>query len=388
VRIAVHPGAGYDPAMPRPSRISRYLATEVVLYTTLAALAATPVMLVPNLLEQIEGFAVMGVTAADLISVFGWELLLVVSYALPISFVFGLLLAIGRLHGDGEMLALRACGLSVYALVRPVIAVGVVFSLLSAVISIGFEHRAWKRIEAIRRQVLSRGAVIEPGRFHRFGERTILAQTRREDGVFGEILISDFSNESNPLLIFAEEATYSFDQQSGMLRLALADGDLRMGRYPNDGIEEHRISFEHFVYAFSAQRLLGDQWRFRPNQLSIAELRAASDPDIPRSQSPPLRYRKARHYASHLQRLLAVPATPFLFSIIGVPLAVFGVVGSRAKGLLAALALLGAYYALFIFCYDAARSGRFPPAPAVWFPNAVLFVCALASLLVSARSQR
>jgi len=374
--------------MPRLSRISRYLATEVVLYTTLAALAATPVMLVPNLLEQIEGFAVFGVTTADLVSVFGWELLLVVSYALPISFVFGLLLAIGRVHGDGEMLAMRACGLSVYAIVRPVIAVGLAFTLLSAVISIGFEHRAWKQIEAIRRQVLARGAVIEPGRFHRFGERTILAQTRRDDGVFGGVVISDYSSESNPLLIFAESAEYSFDPGTGTMRLSLGDGDLRMGRYPDGGIEEHRISFDGFEYAFSARRVLGDQWRFRPNELSIAELRAVSDPDLPPSERPPLKYRKRRHYESHLQRLLAVPLTPLLFSIAGVPLAIFGVVGSRAKGLLAALALLGAYYALFIFCYEAARSGRFPPAPAVWFPNAVLLVGAVASLVMSARSHR
>jgi len=95
-----------------------------------------------------------------------------------------------------------------------------------------------------------------------------------------------------------------------------------------------------------------------------------------------------RHYESHFQRLLAVPITPLLFSIIGVPLAVFGFVGSRAKGLLAALVLLGVYYALFIFCYDAARSGYLPPAPAIWFPNAAVLVAGVSLLLVSARSRR
>ena len=374
--------------MLRLSRISRYLATEVVLYTVLAALAATPVMLIPNLLQLIDAFALVGVTAYDLAAVFGWMSLLVVSYALPIAFVFGLLLAIGRLHGDGEILALRSCGMSVFALVRPVIAVGVLFSLLSGVVSIGFEHRAWKQIEAIRRQVLSRGAVIEPGRFRRFGERTILAQTRRDDGVFGGIMISDYSSGANPLLIFAESAEYSFDPESGTLRLSLVDGDLRMHAYPNEAIEEHRISFNAFEYAFPAPRLVGDQWRFRPNELSIAELRAVAEARAPRDLRLRLKYRKTRHYESHLQRLLAVPLTPFLFSIVGVPLAIFGFVGSRAKGLLAALVLLGSYYALFIFCYDAARSGHVPPAPAVWFPNAVVFVAATALLLVSARSHR
>jgi lipopolysaccharide export LptBFGC system permease protein LptF len=291
----------------------------------------------------------------------------------------------GRLHGDGEILALRACGMSVFALVRPVIAVGVLFSLLSGVVSIGFEHRAWKQIEAIRRQVLSRGAVIEPGRLQRFGDRTVLVRTRLEDGLLAGIMIT---NESNSLLIFAESAEYSFDPESGMLRLLLVDGDLRMDEYPNDEIKEHRISFDAFEYAFPAPRLVGEQWKFRPNELSVAELLSVVEAKSPRDLQLPLKYRRPRHYESHFQRLFAVPLTPFLFSIVGVPLAVFGFVGSRAKGLLAALVLLGVYYALFIFCYDAARSGYFPPAPAVWFPNAVVFVTGTALLMVSARSHR
>jgi lipopolysaccharide export system permease protein len=374
--------------MLRPNRISRYLATEVVLYTLLAVAAATPVMLVPNVLEQIDGFAVVGITTRDLALVLGWVLLLVLSYALPIAFVFGLLLAIGRLHGDGEILAMRACGMSVYALVRPVVAVGLLFSVLSGIVSIGFEHRAWKQIEAIRRQVLSRGAVFEPGRFRRFGERTILAQSRSEDGVFGGVVISDYSSDENPLLIFAESARYSFDPKSGRLRLSLADGDLRMDPYPNPDMEEHRITFEGFEYAFPAPTLVGDQWRFRPNELSIAELRSVSDGSWPRELWSRLRYKRARHYESHLQRLLAMPVTPLLFSIVGVPLAVFGFVGSRAKGVLAALLLLGAYYALFIFGYESARSGRFPPAPAIWFPNLVVLVLAVGLLVLAARSRR
>ncbi|MBW2289214.1 MAG: LptF/LptG family permease [Deltaproteobacteria bacterium] len=374
--------------MLRPSHVSRYVATEVVLYTVLAALAAVPVILIPNVLELVDDFAVVGVTATDLISVFGWVLLLVVSFALPIAFVIGLLLAMGRLHGDGEILALQACGMSVFALVRPVIAVGVLFSLLSAVVSIGFEHRAWKQIEVLRRQVLSRGAVIEPGHFQRFGDRTVLTQSHLGDGFFGGIMIFDDTSESNSLLIFAESAEYSFDPDSGMLRLTLADGDLRMEAYPNEEIDEHRISFEEFEYAFPAPRLVGEQWRFRPNELSAAELLSVVEAKGSSDLKLQLRYRKARHYESHFQRLFAVPLTPFVFSIIGVPLAVFGFVGSRARGLFAALLLLGGYYALFIFCYDAARSGHFSPVPAIWFPNAAVFVAGVVLLLVSARSHR
>lgn len=368
--------------------ISRYLALEVALYTVLAALAATPVLLIPNVLDQVEGFSLDGVTPSDLATVLAWVLLLVASYLLPIAFVFGLLLAIGRLHGDGEILAMRACGMSVYAIARPVIAVGMVFSVLAGVISIGYEHRAWKEIEAVRRDVLARGAVLEPGRFQRFGDRTILAQSRQGDHLFGSVMISDLTVETNPLLIFAESAEYSFDPSTGRIRLALVDGDLRMTPYPSEDFDEHRISFERFEYEFAAPRLVGEHWRFRPNELSVGELRAVVARETPENGRIRLKYKHRRHYESHLHRLFAVPLTPLLFSIIGVPLALFGFVGSRAKGMLAALLVLGVYYALFIFFYDSARSGWISPAPAVWLPNAILGVSALSLLVLAGRSHR
>ena len=125
--------------------------------------------IINNVFDQLGDFLVVGVTGEDIGVVLGWVLVLVAGYSLPIAFVFGLLLALGRFDGDGEIAAMRASGLNVFALVRPVLAVGVLLSLASGTVSIGLEHMAWKEIEATKRRLLSRGAAIEPGRFQRFG---------------------------------------------------------------------------------------------------------------------------------------------------------------------------------------------------------------------------
>jgi lipopolysaccharide export LptBFGC system permease protein LptF len=365
-------------------RIARYLALEVLQYTVLAFLAASPVILIPNVFDQLGDFLVVGVTGDDIRVVLSWVLVLVAGYSLPIAFAFGLLLALGRLDGDREIAAMRACGLSVFALVTPVVAVGALLSLFTGVVLIGFEHQAWKQIEATQRKILSRGGVIEPGQFQRFGKRMILAQDRRDTNHFEGIMISDHTAEKMPLLIFAESADYSFAPETGMLRLLLANGDIRLDPYPSEEFREHRIAFASFDYSFRAPWLVGDRWEFRPTQLSLGELRAAIARKRAGETVPGLRWR-LQYYESMLHRLFAIPAAPLVFSLIGVPLAVLGFVRSRPRGMLLAPLLLGAYYASFIFAYDAGRSGLFPPLPAVWAPNAVLFTVGVILLFYAVR---
>lgn len=367
------------------STIARYLAVEILQYTVLAFLAAAPIILLPNVFDQLGNFLVIGVTAGDIRVLFGWVLVLVAGYALPIAFVFGLLLALGRLHGDHEIAAMRACGLGVFALVMPVVAVGALLSLFTGTVLIGLEHKAWKQIESTKRQILSRGAVIEPGRFQRFGKRMIFAQDRREKDHFEGIMIWDHTAEEKPLLIFAESADYSFQPETGTLRLLLANGDIRMDRYPDDAFEEHRISFTRFHYAFRAPWLVADRWRFRPTQLSLGELRTTIARQRRGEQDPRLRYRETRYYESMVHRLFAVPTAPLVFSLVGVPLAILGFVRSRPRGMLLALLLLGAYYGCFVFAYEAARSGLFPPLPAVWAPNALVFAIGVILLFYTVR---
>lgn len=365
-------------------RIARYLALEVLQYTVLAFLAASPVILIPNVFDQLGDFLVIGVTGGDIRIVLGWVLVLVAGYSLPIAFVFGLLLALGRLQADHEIAAMRACGLSIFTLMKPVVAVGALFSLFTGAVLIGLEHEAWKQIESTKRRILSRGAVIEPGRFQRFGKRMILAQDRRDRNHFEGIMISDYTAEEKPLLIFAESADYFFEPETGMLRLRLTNGDIRFDPYPSEDFREHRISFARFDYAFRAPWLVGDRWRFRPTQLSLGELRAAIASKRGGERLPRLRW-GVQYYESMMHRLFAIPAAPLVFSLIGIPLAVLGFVRSRPRGMLLAPLLLGAYYASFVFAYEAGRSGLLPPLPTVWAPNAVLLAIAVVLLFYTAR---
>ena len=72
--------------------------------------------------------------------------------------------------------------------------------------------------------------------------------------------------------------------------------------------------------------------------------------------------------------MLAIPLSPILFALVGVPLGLLGTIRNRAWGMLMALIVFGGYYTVFHYAQGIGRRGLLPPPIAIWAPNAALFV--------------
>lgn len=366
--------------------LARSLARETLAYGALGFGAAVPVLLLPNLFRRADVLLAPGITPPELASALGWSALLVAVYALPVSFLFGLLLALGRISGDAEVRAMRACGVGAPTLVAAAVAVGAGLTAVALLVSVGLENRAWRELASLRMRAAARGAVLETGRFHRFGPRTFHARERLADDRLGGVVVSDGSDRERPLLLFAESARVVHDEEAGALRLELENGDLRMRPGPSTADAGYRIAFARLDYTFTSERL-GTRWALRPAQLSLPQLLAAQRRAERGEPLPGLFYEAARFYEIQLHRLLAIPATPLLFACVGAPLGLLGLVRSRARGALLAIGLFAAYYALFMACYEAARAGDLAPF-ALWLPNAGLVVLAGGLSVALGRSVR
>ena len=77
----------------------------------------------------------------------------VISYALPIGLLTGVLLLLGRLSADSEITAMRAAGLSLARIARPVLILGVLAAL--AGLAINFQSMPWARVQYDRELTLA-----------------------------------------------------------------------------------------------------------------------------------------------------------------------------------------------------------------------------------------
>ena len=71
-------------------------------------------------------------------------------FSLPLSYLIGILIGIGGLNGESQITAIRACGVPVRRLLRPLFLMGVLVGLATAVLSIGALPRANEKIRDMK----------------------------------------------------------------------------------------------------------------------------------------------------------------------------------------------------------------------------------------------
>lgn len=371
-------------------RVPRILALEftreTALYTALGFSAVVVLLISQNLVARLDDLTMIGLTGNDFVAVLGSLLPVLASYATPIALVFGLLLALQRMSGDGEILAMQSCGIGLGPLLVPSIALGAGAALLCAWLIISVEHRARSEMVAIFERTATKGGILEPGRFRVIGDRLVFVDGRDRRGELEGIMIADYSNPSRLLRIFAERGRLVFDDDDDVLRFELSRGDVQIVSHDADPFDEQRMSFEQLSYAFDIAALLGRAYApVRPRQMSLEELRAV----IARAQSGDALFgldeRDPIEYAIEIQRRFALPLAPLLFSIAAVPLGLRVRRGGRSTGVVLCAALVGSYYALMAGGQVLARNAAIGPVLGLWAPTALFGGIALFLLVRAGR---
>ena len=103
-----------------PSLIDRYLVRETLLPFLLSLLLITFLLIIPPILQQGYALIAQGVQWSVVARVLVTLLPQALSISIPMAVLMGLLIAFGRLSADREFVAMQACGVSVYRLLRPV----------------------------------------------------------------------------------------------------------------------------------------------------------------------------------------------------------------------------------------------------------------------------
>jgi lipopolysaccharide export system permease protein len=365
-----------------PRTLSLYVTREVVAYTLIGLAAITIVMVARSLVRVLDQLIGAGVLFEDVVGVVGLLGAMLAIYALPVSFLFGVLLAIGRMAGDVEIVAMRACGVGLRGLLTPIALLGALFSLSTLVLCLEVEPAARREMAATVRTLLIRGASVEPGRFNTVGDRTLYADEREGARGLRGILISDRTDPKRPFLVFAESGEMRFDEQRAELQLTLERGDVHIDSREGDGDRYQRIGFDRLEYKIDVTHIVSPAQLRRAREMPLSELRAVVG-RIDSGSDEDLREEKTA-YATNLERRYALPAAPALFALVGVPLGMQRKRGARSYGVILCAVLAFGYYALESFCESLAIEKGFPPRLAMWLPNAA-FAAAGVALLVHAR---
>lgn len=284
---------------------------------------------------------------------------------LPMSLLFSVILTFGRLTGDSEIIAFRACGLSLSQLLTPVLVFGLTLSFIAGQLS--FDIAPWgnRRFEVLVGQIgNSKAAVsLKEGTFMDgfFNMVVYASKVDPETNELDHVFIFD-ERQKPPITIIAKKGfmTQSSQMTGQQVQLELQDGDIHRKT------ETHtKINFGKFFISLSENYSTKEKDKSLQS-LSLTNLQRILQ--FPTPAEKPL----LRSYAIEYHRRISLSVACLIFALLGSSLGLSGNKRSgKGSGLIMALGVIVVYWILFLVCDSTARSTTWPTFIIIWIPNLI-----------------
>ncbi len=347
--------------------LDRYIFGELLPPFLVSLAALCFVMLTNRLLFLVEllvskglGFAAVGKVVLHMLPSF-------LVLTLPIAGIIASITAFSRLSFDKEYVAMRALGLSLPRLARPVLLfAGLVFGMTLALSQWG---QPWTSVNlktlalSLLRDQLS--IALEKGVFNEPVAQMVVYVHEGSETEARGIFISDERNPADPRIIVANRFAMLSESGGGQVGLRLMDGTIHSK--PHQVNAYRQIGFETYDLKLGLDRRLLPQVTERPSrEATIIRLNEDGWRD------PFLLRQLMESYKD-----LAFPTAALLLGLLGAPVGIVSKRSGRMGGFTLGVVIVVAYYILNILCESLVTTRVIPPIAGAWAPNAIVLAMAL-----------
>jgi lipopolysaccharide export system permease protein len=285
--------------------VDRYLLAEAL--KVFAAIVAILVLIVASMLflRTLEEVNVGALSVHLVLRVLALQVIRDLPSLLPPAYFLALLVTLGRLSKDSELIALSACGVGPRQVFRSLILLALPTAVLTAWASLLLQPWAAGGIQEIRVQQQDQAAQIaglQPGRFYleEGGDLVLYIGEMDRQQSLGDVFILDRREETTRLVV-SDGGRHRLDETTGDHIVTLASG--------------HRFDGNPGSAAF----LIGDFEEYRVRIRASGAPRAVASR---RSTTPSLALLASADLAdqAELQQRFAAPLAILVLTVIAVPL--------------------------------------------------------------------
>ncbi|MCF3648384.1 LptF/LptG family permease [Synoicihabitans lomoniglobus] len=212
-----------------------------VLTSCLAAVGLFSVVLIlGNVLKDMMSFVLAGqLPATTFLYLMGLLIPYVAAYSLPMGMLTGVLLVLGRMSSQREITAMRAAGMSMGFIARPIVILAVLATAASMAVNFEFMPRARTAYKQILAQAVQTNPLsfIVPKTFVRDFPNLVLYVDEKEGAQLRDVWFWRLDKESRVREFGrAGAGEVSFDEEAGALQLVLRDvvAEARSDKDPED----------------------------------------------------------------------------------------------------------------------------------------------------------
>lgn len=383
------------------SRLDRHVAREVLVPTVLAFFVYTFLLIMNGLFTLMEQVVVYGVSAEDALKVLLIGIPNVAILTIPVSFLFGVLLAAGRMTADNELTALLAAGIPARRLYKPVLLLGVGLSLLSLYLTFNVIPDSTREMRALRTRIFTTSSVIgrvQPKVFYDEIPQLLLyvEDVDSATGTWQNVLIHRVVSPDEEQLTLAKRGRVIKGQEPENESTQDAAGGSQYGDSSGpwivlEGMVNHTFLRNHpeklltSTVQTHAFRPDGDKKKSNTKQtyrLTLEELnteqlleksRSGRDPEDVKTRDDDRtteeRQQEMRMANVELHRRIAIPMAAVTFALLALPLGIGVRAGSRGRGFLYSILVVVVYYILNSYGEFLVIEKGLPAVIGMWIPN-------------------
>lgn len=347
--------------------LDKYILRETIMTFIFGVCAFSAVFLGSGTLFRIAQYITQyGASFSSIVRLVIYSLPGIVAWTFPMSMLLASLLTFGRLSGNSEIIAMKACGVSFVRLIRPVITFAFGVSLFSVAFSefvvpaanqaysdlVRYEIQGNTSPESQEHVIIKQ---IQDGNIQR------LVYARRYDAETGRLDSLSIQEFSNGRMVAVENAEYAewadndWIMYNGVLYdLSEADAE-RMMKFDSQTLPVNQ----------SPSQIIREQKK--TEEMTIRELREQIE--IMKSQ-----YVDTRKIETELYQRFTIPFASLVFTLIGAPLGIQPNRSSSSIGFGISIIIIFIYYTMMTLSGAIGQNSFIPPIVAVWIPNLVVLL--------------
>lgn len=344
-----------------------YFLKEFITPLFMALGVLTFVMILGNLIKIADLVINKGVDIVSVSKLLLFMIPFLLTYTVPISALTAVLLSLGRLSSDNEIIAIRASGINLFRLIVPLLIVGVILSLTLVFFNdrvVPYAHFATRKT-LMEVGVKNPTAALEPGVFINSFEKYILFIYRIEENKMFNVRIYQPEEGKPTRTIVAKRGEFIAVPEKSMVKLKLIDGTADEPD-PENPTNFYKLNFKtYFITLNLANAQKKDSIGKKPKDMTLQELSSEAD-KMKRSGIDPT------PLITEIHGRIAMAFSCLVFILLGSSLAIITRRREKTVNFGFVFLIVGAFYLLFIGAETLSLQGFLPPEIAMWLPNLIL----------------
>lgn len=323
-------------------------------------------------------------TMADLIINKGvplWAVLKLMFYKMPsllvmtfpVSTLFGTAMALGRLSQDNEIVALRTSGITIFRISAPILAVGILVSLLSFVTNEKIVPHANFVSNNIIRQIIYKQPLpeVKENVFFKDAQNRYYYARRvnMKNKSMENVMVYEVAEGRFPRVILAESATFAgrlWELKKGVIHKYDDRGYLN---YAAD-FEQMKLNVSDDVLSFTEQKNPADMNRKELKDMINVLGKGGVGTQALRTE---------------LYMKYSIPLTCFVFALVGIPFSLPLPRSGRTWGMVVTIVFMFTFYVFASVFRSLGKGGILLPAVAAFTPQASFVVIGFVLLYFEGR---